>query len=94
MSRTIHCAKLGKEAEGLDYPPYPGEMGKKLYENVSKEAWQMWLNHQTMLINEYRLSPMDPKAREFLEQEMEKFFFGEGAAVPEGYVPPDSGGSK
>lgn len=94
MSRTVQCAKLGKEAEGLDYPPYPGELGKKLYESVSKEAWQMWLNHQTMLINEYRLSPMDPKAREFLEQEMEKFFFGEGAKTPEGYVPPSSGGSK
>ncbi len=71
-------------------PTYPGELGKRIFENVSKEAWQMWLRQQTMLINEYRLTPVDPKARKFLEEQMEKFFFGEGAVMPEGYVPPPS----
>ncbi len=88
MARMVKCVKLGREAEGLDYPTYPGELGKRIYENVSKEAWQMWLNHQTMLMNEYRLNPLDPKARKFIEQEMEKFFFGGGSPPPEGYVPP------
>ncbi len=88
MSRVVKCVKLGKEAEGLDYPTYPGDLGKRVYENVSKEAWQMWLKHQTMIINEYRVNPMDPKARKFVEGEMEKFFFGEGSAVPEGFVQP------
>jgi Fe-S cluster biosynthesis and repair protein YggX len=90
MSRVVHCVKLNREAEGLDRPPYPGELGKRIYDNVSKEAWQQWLKHQTMLINENRLSPMDPKARKFLEEQMERFFFGEGAEMPEGYVPPKS----
>lgn len=90
MARMVRCVKLGREAEGLDYPTYPGELGKRIYENVSKEAWRMWMNHQTMLMNEYRLNPLDPKARKFLEQEMEKFFFGEGSKPPEGYVPPKS----
>lgn len=89
MSRTVNCVVLGQEAEGLDYAPYPGELGKRIYENVSKQAWQRWLAHQTMLINEYRLTPIEPKAREFLEKEMEKFFFGEGSQAPEGYVPKD-----
>jgi Fe-S cluster biosynthesis and repair protein YggX len=90
MARMVHCVKLGKEAEGLDFPTYPGELGKRIYENVSKEAWQLWIRHQTMLINEYRLTPIEPKARKFLEEEMEKFFFGQGATVPEGYVAPPS----
>lgn len=88
MARTVKCIKLGREAEGLDFPPYPGELGKRLFENVSKEAWQGWLRHQTMLINENRLTPIDPKHRQFLEKEMENYFFGEGSAAPEGYVPP------
>jgi len=79
---------LGKEAEGLDRQTYPGELGKRIFENVSKEAWQQWMQQQTMLINEYRLSPIEPKAREFLEQQMEKFFFGEGADTPPDFVPP------
>ena len=87
MARTIHCVKLNKEAEGLDFPPYPGEMGKTLYESVSKEAWQMWLSQQTMLINEYRLSLAYPKSQAFLKTEMEKFFFGEGSAPPADFVP-------
>ncbi len=90
MSRTVHCVRLGREAEGLDRPPYPGELGRRIFENVSKEAWQEWLRHQTMLINEYRLTPIEPKARQFLEAEMEKFFFGEGSEKPQEYVPPES----
>lgn len=90
MGRTVNCVKLGREGEGLDYAPYPGELGQRIYEHVSKEAWQGWLRHQTMLINEYRLTPVDPKARKFLEEEMEKYFFGEGSEAPEGYVPPQS----
>ncbi|MBN8885826.1 MAG: oxidative damage protection protein [Rudaea sp.] len=90
MSRTVFCSKLQREAEGLTYAPYPGELGKRIFEHVSKEAWSQWLGHQTMLINENRLSPLDPKARKFLEGEMEKFFFGEGSVAPQGYVPPDA----
>ena len=92
MSRTVQCIKLGKEAEGLDFPPYPGDLGQRVFEQVSKEAWQQWMQHQTMLINENRLNPMDPKARKFIETEMEKFFFGTGAEVPKGFVPPETGG--
>ncbi len=87
MTRTVQCVKLGREAEGLERPVYPGELGQRIWENVSKEAWQMWLDHQTILINEYRLSPIDPKSREFLEKEMEKFFFGEGAETPPEHRP-------
>ena len=90
MARTVHCIKLGRDAEGLDFPTYPGELGKRIYENVSKEAWSQWLAHQTMLINENRLSPLDPKARKYLEGEMEKFLFGDGSAAPAGYVPPSA----
>jgi Fe-S cluster biosynthesis and repair protein YggX len=87
MSRMVNCVKLGREAEGLDRPPYPGELGKRIFEQVSKEAWQAWLRHQTILINENRLSPVDPKHRQFLESEMEKFFFGEGSELPEEFRP-------
>lgn len=87
MSRTVQCVRLNKEAEGLDRVPYPGDLGKKVFDNVSKQAWQEWLKHQTMLINEYRLSPVDPKARTFLEEQMEKFFFGEGAETPPDFKP-------
>lgn len=90
MSRMVHCAYLKKEAPGLDRPPYPGSLGKRVYEEVSKEAWTKWLAHQTMLMNEYRLTPVDPKARTFLEAEMAKFFFGTGSAAPEGYKPPEA----
>jgi A/G-specific adenine glycosylase len=88
MARMVKCVKLGVEAEGLDRPPYPGELGRRIFDNVSKEAWQQWLRQQTMLINEYRLTPFEPKARQFLEEQMGQFFFGAGAALPEGYVPP------
>ena len=90
MPRTVNCAKLGREAEGLDFAPWPGELGRRLYESVSKEAWTGWLAHQTMLINENRLSPLDPKTRTFLAAEMEKYFFGEGSTAPAGYVPPSA----
>jgi Fe-S cluster biosynthesis and repair protein YggX len=89
MARTVHCVMLGKEAPGLDYLPYPGELGKRIYASVSKEAWAKWVQHQTMLINEYRLTTIEPKARKFLEGEMEKFFFGTGSQKPADYVPPE-----
>ena len=88
MARMVQCIKLNKEAEGLDFPPVPGEMGKKLYLSVSKEAWQAWLKHQTMLINENRLNLADDRARKYLAQQMDKHFFGEGADAALGYVPP------
>lgn len=89
MTRRIHCIKLGREADGLTQPPMPGELGKKIYEQISAEAWQLWINHQTMLLNEYRLSMVDPKSRTFLLQEMEKFLFGVGSEKPAGYVQKD-----
>ncbi|HEV2111371.1 MAG TPA: oxidative damage protection protein [Gammaproteobacteria bacterium] len=88
MARTVKCVLLGEELPGLERPPYPGELGQRIYAQVSQQAWQQWLRHQTMLINEYRLSVIEPKARTFLEEEMKKFFFGEGASKPEGYIPP------
>jgi Fe-S cluster biosynthesis and repair protein YggX len=88
MARTVHCIKLNKEAEGLDFPPYPGELGKKIFDNVSKEAWSGWLKHQTMLVNENRLNLADARARKYLAQQMEKHFFGEGADAATGFVPP------
>jgi Fe-S cluster biosynthesis and repair protein YggX len=83
----VHCVVLGREAEGLERVPYPGDLGQRIYANVSKEAWQRWLQHQTMLMNEYRLTPIEPKARQFLVDEMEKFFFGGGSAKPAEYKP-------
>jgi len=87
MSRMVNCIKLGREAEGLDFPPVPGELGKRLYQNVSKEAWQQWVKLQTMLINENRLSLADAKARAYLAEQMQKHFFGEGADNVSGFVP-------
>jgi Fe-S cluster biosynthesis and repair protein YggX len=90
MARTVKCALLGEELPGLERPPYPGELGQRIYAEISQQAWQQWLRHQTMLINEYRLSVIEPKARTFLEEEMRKFLFGGGkAAKPEGYKPPE-----
>ncbi len=88
MSRTIHCVKLGTEAEGLDRPPYPGPLGKRIYDEVSKQAWADWLAHQTRLINEYRLALADAQSRKFLADEMEKFFFGGGDLTQTGFTPP------
>ena len=90
MSRTVHCAKLDKEATGLAFAPYPGALGKRIFEGISAEAWDLWKAHQTMLINEKRLSMLDPAARKFLEGEMEKFLFGGDYEQVEGYVPPSA----
>ncbi len=90
MSRTVQCIKLGREAEGLDFPPYPNDLGKRLYESVSKEAWASWLKQQTMLVNENRLNLADARARKYLMQQAERHFFGEGADVAQGYVPPSA----
>lgn len=88
MAHVVQCVVLKREAPGLERVPYPGELGRRIFDNVSKEAWGRWLQQQTMLINEYRLTPIEPKARKFLEGEMEKFFFGAGSAAPQGYQPP------
>lgn len=88
MARTVQCVKLGREAEGLAFPPYPGELGKKIFESVSKEAWAGWLKQQTMLVNENRLSMADPAARKYLLQQTEAYFFGTGADQASGYIPP------
>ncbi len=90
MARNVKCVKLGKELEGLERPPYPGDLGSRIFENISKEGWNMWLQHQTMLINEYRLTPIEPKDRKFLEDEMEKFFFDGGSDRPQEFVDPHS----
>ena len=87
MARMVNCIKLGKEAEGMDFPPYPGDLGKQIYLQVSKEAWAAWLKQQTMLVNENRLSLADPTARQYLKVQTENFFFGVGADVAVGYVP-------
>ena len=88
MARTVQCIKLGKEAEGLDFPPYPGELGKRIWEGVSKQAGADWLKHQTMLVNEYRLNLSDVRARKYLQQQMEAHFFGDGAEMASGFTPP------
>ncbi len=87
-SRTVQCVVLKREAPGLERMPYPGPLGQRIYEQVSQEAWAGWVRHQTMLINEYRLTPVDPKARKFLETEMEKYFFGEGSEMPKEFHSP------
>ncbi|MBC7780038.1 MAG: oxidative damage protection protein [Proteobacteria bacterium] len=88
MTRTVTCIKLGREAEGLEFPPYPGALGQRIFEQVSKEAWMDWLEHQKRLVNENRLSLADAKARKYLAQQMEQHFFGGGADQAQGYVPP------
>ncbi|MBI0128954.1 oxidative damage protection protein [Snodgrassella sp. W8124] len=88
MSHMVHCVKLGKEAPGLKFPPFPNELGKRIYDNVSQEAWDGWLRYQTMIINENRLSLADPRARQYITQQMENYFFGEGADQISGYIPP------
>ncbi|ORF35843.1 oxidative damage protection protein [Snodgrassella alvi] len=88
MSHMVHCVKLGKEAPGLKFPPFPNELGKRIYDNVSQEAWDGWLRYQTMIINENRLSLADHRARQYITQQMENYFFGEGADQISGYTPP------
>lgn len=90
MTRTVHCSYLKKDAEGLDFAPAPGELGARIYNNISKEAWQLWMKHQTMLVNENRLNLADLRARQYLTRQMEKFFFGEGVDQAAGYVPPSA----
>jgi Fe-S cluster biosynthesis and repair protein YggX len=90
MARTVNCIKLGKEADGMDFPPYPGDLGKRIWESVSKEAWAAWLKHQTMLVNENRLNLADARARQYLARQMENHFFGDGADAAQGYVPPSA----
>jgi Fe-S cluster biosynthesis and repair protein YggX len=90
MSRTVFCQKLQIEAPGLPFQTWPGELGKRIYENISQQGWDQWVNHQTMLINEYRLNPMDPKAKAMILEELEKFLFGEGSETPADFVPKDS----
>ena len=92
MARMVKCVKLGREAEGLDFPPYPGELGKRIYDSVSKDAWKMWVDHSKMLLNEFRLNPLDPNSQKIMEEQMEQFFFGEGSKLPEGYVAPKAKG--
>ncbi len=89
MPDTVLCKRLKQEAPALEKAPFPGELGQKILDNISKPAWKEWLNHQTMLINEYRLSMIDPKAKSFLKEEMEKFLFGEGSDAPQGFTPDD-----
>jgi len=90
MSRTVQCVLLKREAPGLERMPYPGALGQRIFDNVSQEAWTGWVKHQTMLINEYRLTPVDPKARKFLEAEMEKYFFGAGSEKPAEFKAPEA----
>ena len=87
MSKKVHCQLLDQELDALTFQTYPGDLGKRIFENISQQAWQQWLSLQTMLINENRLSPINPEHRAYLEAEMEKYFFGEGSAEPEGFVP-------
>jgi len=89
MSRIVHCQMLDQDLEGLAFQTWPGELGKRIYEHISQQAWAQWMNHQTMLINEHRLSPLNPEHRKYLEGEMEKFLFGEGSEKPQGYVAPE-----
>lgn len=89
MSHMVHCVKLGKKAPGLKFPPFPNELGKRIYDNVSQEAWDGWLRYQTMIINENRLSLADPRARQYITQQMENYFFGDGADHISSYTPPE-----
>jgi len=90
MARMVHCVKLGRELEGLDKPPFAGELGQRIYDGVSKEAWKLWTQHMTMVVNEFRLSMANPESQKILMEQMEQFFFGEGAALPPEYKPPSS----
>jgi Fe-S cluster protector protein len=91
-TRMVHCVKFGKELPGLDRVPWRGELGKRVYDNVSKDAWKLWIEHSKMIMNEYRLNPLDPNSQKIMEEQLEQFFFGEGAKLPEGYVAPKAKG--
>ena len=90
MVRMVHCVKLGRELPGLEKPPFPGPLGQRIFENVSAEGYALWQPHMTILINHYALNPADPETRQLMRSEMEQFFFGENARLPEGWVPPDA----
>jgi Fe-S cluster biosynthesis and repair protein YggX len=90
--RMVKCVKFGREMPGLDRAPWKGELGQRIYDNVSKEAWKMWIEYSKMVMNEYRLNPLDPQSQTVIAEQMEKFFFGEGAQLPPGYVPQKSKG--
>jgi Fe-S cluster biosynthesis and repair protein YggX len=91
-TRMVMCVKFGKEMPGLDRVPWKGDIGKRVFDNVSKEAWKLWIEHSKMLMNEYRLNPLDPSSQKIMEEQLEQFFFGEGAKLPEGYVPQKAKG--
>ena len=91
-TRMVHCVKFGREMPGLERIPWKGELGKRVYENVSKDAWKMWVEYSKMVMNEFRLNPLDPNSHKIMEEQMERFFFGEGARLPEGYEPPKGKG--
>ncbi|HWR35891.1 MAG TPA: oxidative damage protection protein [Clostridia bacterium] len=88
MAHMVKCVKLGKELEGLDEPPFDSPLGQRIYENISRQAWDQWQGHMKMLLNEYRLQPWKKEHQEFIVQQMEQYFFGEGAELPKEYVPP------
>ena len=92
MARTVFCAKLGRELPGLDAPPFPGDLGQRIYDQISRAAWGMWPAQERILMNHYGLNMADPAARRLLMEQMEQFFFGEGAQMPEGWTPPSPGG--
>jgi Fe-S cluster biosynthesis and repair protein YggX len=94
MARMVKCVKLGRELPGLDQPPFPGPLGQRIYEQVSAQAWRMWPQQATLIINHYGLSLGDPNAQRILMQAMEEFFFGENAQMPEGWTPPTSAPAK
>ena len=91
-TRTVFCVKFQRELPGLDEPPFDNELGQRIYENVSREAWRMWMEHCKMILNEYRLNPANRQDQEFIAQQLEHYFFGEGAALPPDYVPPQNKG--
>jgi Fe-S cluster biosynthesis and repair protein YggX len=91
-ARSVVCVKFGRKMEGLERVPWKGELGQRIYENVSKEAWKLWVEHSKMIMNEYRLNPLDQQSQQIMEEQMEQFFFGEGAKLPEGYIAPQAKG--
>lgn len=94
MARTVYCVKLGRELPGLESPPFPGELGQRIYDHISADAWGMWEEQSKLIINHYGLMLADPEARQFLREQMEEFFFGENAQMPEGWTPEGAGGAK
>jgi Fe-S cluster biosynthesis and repair protein YggX len=94
MARIVNCVKFGRELPGLPRPPFPGALGKRIFDNVSEQAWQLWQQQSTLLINHYGLKLADPRAQEFLMQQMEEFFFGEGAQTPDDWIPEDQRGQQ